>query len=586
MRAFKTYVPSSALFIFLVAVLLLSRGLIVELNVHDVFFVVDASWRSYSGQTPHIDFETSIGQAFYWPYYVASNLAGPSILNVLHANLLVGALILLLGFAVLPARFPPLILFLCLGLAVVTAMTGRSVDEGVFTYDHLAPYNRWGWSFAIIGALTATVPPRVPGRMQDTLDAVCLAIALSVLYYLKISFFIPVFGLTTGAVLLRVLKLKTFLITLACLAALMLAVEAAFGNNLQYLNDLHRAAAINLSEGRGLLRDTKALFSFLVGGVFGIGALLILFAAGPLERPKAWMQMWWQTIAIVSLVIGAAAVARIQNHPRWEIAMFGAALLVAAELGRRKATELQAKAVPGELSLGLLSWRAGIAAAVILFGVATVMVRDAASAFSHMVESRRAAHCLSPALRGTPMERLVFPRANLLVSTAGGEGSCSDIATKPFGKEPLASDAAEYRRLLRTITLLRQHVRPGDVILLLDFANPYPFIFRSPAPRGAVAWWDRGRTFSAKIHPDPAALLHGADFVIQTDYAVQMPEPWPGPLARLRAYLKPVADNELGTGQDLWAIYGPAVRERFHPIARTGEATIWQKFELKTDGRP
>lgn len=49
MRAFKTYVPSSALFIFLVAVLLLSRGLIVELNVHDVFFVVDASWRSYSG---------------------------------------------------------------------------------------------------------------------------------------------------------------------------------------------------------------------------------------------------------------------------------------------------------------------------------------------------------------------------------------------------------------------------------------------------------------------------------------------------------------------------------------------------------
>jgi hypothetical protein len=75
-------------------------------------------------------------------------------------------------------------------------------------------------------------------------------------------------------------------------------------------------------------------------------------------------------------------------------------------------------------------------------------------------------------------------------------------------------------------------------------------------------------------------LLDGTDIVVQMDYPVADP----GPLGtgflgevRRRFNLTAPADNALGPGQDAWLVYGPAVRERFIPVARSGEVTIWRR---------
>jgi hypothetical protein len=586
-KALQHYLPSLGLFALLAAATLASQGLIVRSFVHDSFFLVDSIWRSHLGEIPHIDFQTPIGQAFYWPYAIVSQLSGGAITDVLSANVLVAAFLLLLGFAVLPARFPPLLLFLALGSILITALTGRSVDQGVFVYDYLAPYNRWGWSFAMLATFIIAIPARDDAagpraaKHRKAIDGLCLAIAIGILYYVKLSYFAGIVGLFVCTVLLRVLPRKTALLTLVFLAAFVLLVEIVFGNNLLYIEELRRAAEINMVEGRGVVRVMRAAVFAVMAALFGGAAALLIALHAPFKGVKAWIAVWWRPLAVVALIIAAATAIRIQNHARWEMNMLGAALLVAAEYARRGGFGRGNRQAGEQASTP--KWRRAAAAGILLGGVGILPLLDAGSIVAHAAETRASQGCTAPELRGTPMEKLLFPRPGLLESTAAaGAHACSAILREPPGPDYLPyTDEADYRRMLRTVALLREHGRPGqDVVLALEFGNPFPFIFRAPPAKGALIWFDLGRSFSTTIHPDPAMLLEGTDIVVQMDYPVADPAALgTGFLGKLRRRfnLTAPADNALGPGQDAWLVYGAAVRERFIPVARSGEVTIWRR---------
>jgi hypothetical protein len=129
MKIIKVYVPSIALFAVLAACLLTADGIIVRKFVPDLLFTSDSIWRSHLGQIPHKDFISPIGQAFYWPYGIVSLFSEGSILDILRANVLVGAFALLLCMACFPSRLSPIPLFLATGLVILGALTGRSVDR-------------------------------------------------------------------------------------------------------------------------------------------------------------------------------------------------------------------------------------------------------------------------------------------------------------------------------------------------------------------------------------------------------------------------------------------------------------------------
>jgi hypothetical protein len=580
MPAVRIYAPSILLFLILAGASLASDGLIVRAYVHDMFFVADSIWRSYLGEIPHVDFQTPIGQAFYWPYALVSELSGASILDILRANVVVGLFLLLLALAVLPQRLSPLLLFLATATIVTTALTGRSVDAGIFTYDFLAPYNRWGWALAILAAFIVALRPehdRESARRQ-IVDAACLGAILAILYYLKLSYFGGIAVLSVGAAMLRILSLKTFL--LAALAAFLIVavVEMLFGNNGLYLSELRRAAEINASEGRGLFRVVRTLVSLAVGAAFGAAALLIILASDRFTGARDWIGTWWRPLIMLALIIGAAAAIRTQNHARWELGMFGAALIVAAEYARRRRAVLER---PEQGGAGGPGWRRIAASLLLAIGTVTIPLLDGASILAHTIESRIAAPCSAPVLRGTPMERLLFPREDLLQAypRRGAAALCSPILTQPAapGDAPYG-DIADYRRMLWTVPALRREARPKDVILALEFANPYPFIFRSPPPKGALIWFDLGRSYSSQIHPDPGRLLSGTDIVVQTDYPYdEIKIGGPEWLRPFRQRLLSPADNAMGPGQDAWTVYGPSVRQRFTPIAETSDVRLWRK---------
>jgi hypothetical protein len=274
-----------------------------------------------------------------------------------------------------------------------------------------------------------------------------------------------------------------------------------------------------------------------------------------------WLKRWWRPLLLVAFITGASAMIHAQNHPRWEMGMLGAALIIGAELARRG----------GRGGVPLAWWRrlAGVGALVV--GTIPFVVQDAASIFAHTIESRTKISCASPALAGTSLERFLFAAA------PGSADGCSEALLKPFGPEDPTSEPAEQRRLLRTMSYLRNQVRGGEVVMALEFSNPYPFIFRAPAPRGAMAWWDHGRTYSDRLHPDPAALIGQADWVIQTNYENAAPPQGTGLADQLRGWLGLLPPGGPGYGQRQWALYGPTVQRDFELVHQTGEVSIWRR---------
>ena len=578
--------PSVALFLALAACLLLSGGVIARSHAHDLTFLADMAWRAAVGHLPHLDYQTPVGIAFYWPYRIAAAFTGGSIETVLVANVVVGALLLALCLAALPARLSRPLLLLAVATILAAGMTGRSVDGGVTNYDFMAPYNRWGWAFAILAALVAALPARTPegapGRGRNRVDGTVLGVALAILYYLKISVFVPAVGVAVLALILRLLPPRAAVIALAWGAAVALGVELAWGTNAAYLADLARAADANLSEGRGLFRIGRLLFSAVMVVVFGGAALGLLTLHAPPNRSAGEPRLRMREVVMLAGMLAAAALIRAQNHPSFEVPMFGAALILAAEYGRRRWPALHASPAAdadGDADASaVLERRRGVLGAILALGAAFAPAMDAASLGAHAVESNLAARCGAPALRGTPMAGLLFPRYDLMGSPFADADRCAPLLREPFGPEKPYTNAAQNRRLLRTAALLRAHARPGEVVLALEFTNPFPAILRGPPPRGALAWMDQGRTFSTTIHPDADMLLGQADLIVQTDYAFD-PQPTfgPGAISDFFAWIKPAGANLLGPGQDAWAIYGAEVEARFVPVATSGEVRIWRR---------
>lgn len=87
----------------LLSLLVTNKGVIVDSYVPDLAgFTFDSMGRIASGQVPHNDFHSPIGQAFYWPFALIASVSPLRTMTVLYANALVAAVGL--GFSALLLR--------------------------------------------------------------------------------------------------------------------------------------------------------------------------------------------------------------------------------------------------------------------------------------------------------------------------------------------------------------------------------------------------------------------------------------------------------------------------------------------------
>jgi len=561
------------LFLALAAGLLASRGLLITQKFHDLYYVYDGSLRARLGQTPHLDFHSPIGQAFYWPYALLAPFGRFTPLTVLHANLLVAAALLPAMLFTLGTRLRPGLYLLAAASVLTMTLATRDLDHGITDYSHLAPYNRWGTSLMMLAAFVALIKrPSTRQSYGAVVDGVVLGSVLWLLFYLKINFFAGGFGVVVAGLVLRQLDFATVGWTLATFALGMAGVEIAFGNNAAYLADIllslraHASAEAFVDQG---FRLSQFVLSGFVGLISGILITASLWLRDPGRELNAWLLRHWKPLLIAAGLIATGAVVGFQNHAEVEFGMYTAAAIVAAQLAWPTSNAVSpAAAMPGQ------AFRTALAGLLLIVPAAFLPLLDAASVFAHAAESRTGGVCALPGSWGPGVDDLLFPAMTLagdprleqrdrsalrlLKPRPGafdGDGGTScprDLPTR-FPPSQSASEADELLRLAQGVQLVRRHVGPGDTVLALDFANPYPFISGTPPPKHTLIWWDYLRNFSLDHHPTAGPLLGAATVVLQpTDIG------------------EPTVDA-------LWRLYGADVARRFTPVAQSDRWRVWRK---------
>lgn len=468
-----------------------------QLFLHDFWFVTDVMWRAHLGDTPHLDVSTPVGQAFFWPYALATELVVPGVGAMLLGSVIVGLVGALVSWLLLRGRIAPPIWVLCGVFAFACAVGPRMWGPLVpVEFNHLAPYNRWGWALLAPLALYAFAPT---GRTATLAPALFGAVA-AVLILLKISFGLVAIGFLGLAVLTGNRRLRDGWIALGALAATLALTGLVEQNLLAYLADLQQALNAGDIGLRENIRLRKAIA--LGGAAFGCAAALILLA-GALAGPASpgivrRVGTLWRPHLYAAAVIVAGFLISIQNYPKTETPFFFVAILIGAGWAWANWQGHRPNRIARMAVLAILT-----------SGALATTGRDIAGIVAHRIMALAGdAHTVT-ALGETPLAGLRLPRAMLDAGTAP-PSSDPVICRRRYGWSE-----AQLRRALDIQALLAE-AEPQSVILPLDGFNPYPALTGTPAPQRVLLWQHPGRTISTNTHPPPEQIFASVDTVVQS----------------------------------------------------------------------
>lgn len=531
LKSLRWEVAALAVCAALFAVTLWSDGVLVHVTHHDLWFMLDAFQRVSEGQRPHLDFSTPVGPAFYAPMALFPD---PTARSVLELEVLVASLLLAIALPTLRTRLLGPLLLVAVLLVVLSALTPRKLGRAPEIYSHLALYNQWGFAALILIAVVALVPPRMPSPREQALTSMVVGAALAFLLLLKVTYFAGAAGLLGLGVVLRSVSLR-FAVYAVAVFFFCLVAAALMGADLPaYWNDLRSSVEASANAPK-LSRDKLMSFAF-EGASYGLAVAVVFWLARPMA-PIPWLMFWWPALLAAAALLVGGAVLSVQNNPLQECPLFPAAVLIAAELARRR-TDASA----GSRWLQV----ARVAPVLLLVGYPSFL--NAGATVSHAIATHSAGGCRLDALQHTPGADVMFPPDAQI--SPGCDGRL--VHLQDWETRYLVENA---ERLADGMALLRNYGEPEDVVFAFDFANPYPFLLDAPSPTGALIWWDPDRTFSASHHPDPERLFRDVDVLLT---------PHPGSLADY-------------AGAPMIAIYGDVVAREFESVADGDTWRLWRR---------
>lgn len=202
----------------------------------DLLFNLAGAWQVYLGQIAHVDFHDPSGRLSFLLTALGFHIVGPGPFAFL-VNVAVMTTILFAAASVTALRRLPIlpaVLFIVFAslLALVPANVGDRPDQYTFAMS----YNRYGWSAFSILALMLFVPPQ-SGRRSADLDLCVAAGLLTLMFYLKITYFGAGLVMVGFAVLFHRHVRRRWLLWLAVGA--LVSANAIAPWNRAYLADIH-----------------------------------------------------------------------------------------------------------------------------------------------------------------------------------------------------------------------------------------------------------------------------------------------------------------------------------------------------------
>jgi hypothetical protein len=380
----------------------------------------------------------------------------------------------------------------------------RPLGYSPWTTTYAMLYNRDGWLlYAPLLLLALQRRKHTAGNRAAIADGFMLGLLLGLLFYDKVTFFLAGVGAAVLGLVLTTLQ-RNWRLPASGLAGFCLVgavMRLAFGvHTLAYVGDFLDAARVQVAGQReGMLADTilwvapVVLVSALLVGV----VLVSSRRRGPLLRPAMTLALAVAYVLGSSILISDGDAAEKGDLP----ALVVAPLLIVVFLAPLIPSWAGGEASRGERSRGAwLVIRPGIVlvalAALLVGSTGPIVGKDALGLVKAIgYRSYDANPPRSQQFKAQRLSDFVIP------SDAQWE-----TAYREAHEVPAMIDNG--------LSLLREHMRPGDRVFTLAYTNPFAVALGTPLSRCGLLWWDLGFDFDQTHHPDAACAIGNAEWVM------------------------------------------------------------------------
>ncbi len=472
------------------ALVALGGAAFVNNYVLDFGFAVSEAWRLQQGQVPYLDWRTPLGPLYYALLAGAATIAPTLPEAVIWAGFL-GTLFFIAPVLHLLRVGLPGGAALALALALWLMAAGPRNPDGLLgDASWLALYN--GLCLPLLAAvLVATLFPAArpaPTQAGRNLDGLAFTVSLGVctaaLLLTKAPHGVFALAAIAAGIALRTDRRNLLLTGGALAGVLVCSLFIAFPN----------AAKAHLAQLVETARASDPVVRLLMKKelVFGLGATLLgasFVAVWLLEQYRKEDASLWPDVGALLTATGLAWSVAFQDHP---------------------ATPVMA-VVPL-----LLAWRAATSHRLPIGGTAGRFYRGAKATLLLLVPGLTLTWWTINGAASLPMAAV---QARLTPPAWGDGMAHADGWRLPADPERMRPQAemtpAEWQAtLVAAANLLRTEGLANRRILVLDFANPLPWLLQAPPPRGTLAWMDPDRTLSVRDTLPLEAIVGDAEVLL------------------------------------------------------------------------
>jgi hypothetical protein len=477
----------------------------VSLMLHDTFIFYDAIYRIHSGQTPSVDFPTSLGAAcLYLPALAAKITGGYAGSIELSSAFVALALCLVTAFACARRHSGAVsaVLIVTVFLMVVPVMLEgwRSHDSLTFEGGELAAseqnfalamfYNRWGWGALV--AMFAFLTPRKEAGAPPLSEILVQAAVLVFLFWLKLSYFVVGAASCCLYAYLSAKPVRTLVWGGGVALAGVLSVGLLLGNLAGYLGDVAFASRVS---GARISRLAELIRDNLVDMAIAASPIILMALTGKLKR---------NDILICGLMMLGTLFVINQNA---QYSGMPTLLCIAAyAVWRLKDDENKA-----------LKYAAVIALSI---PAANLFLDRASGLMGQTVLTRREEARPQPTYSQIPALSRVYVQEHENVLKLYEEASTTQekvdafVGAAMFSRRQIIRSGEYLATLEEAMAELRPVMKPNESVAVMDFASPLAFLMNARSARGYWITFDDDRTISETVHPEGAQLFADADHVM------------------------------------------------------------------------
>jgi hypothetical protein len=160
-----------------------------RIYTQDAFSVLDGAWRVINGQRPHLDFYTGLGPVTYLMTAAGVVIAGGNAAGLAYGQALFGCVSGLWAYLLSERSLRGLATILVCIIVVLMAIVPTTIGGQPTATTPATTYNRCGYALVALLMIEATAACRPSRRRDEFWGGASTGLALGVMLFLKVSFF-------------------------------------------------------------------------------------------------------------------------------------------------------------------------------------------------------------------------------------------------------------------------------------------------------------------------------------------------------------------------------------------------------------